>query len=308
MLVKSMGAKNPGKGAVMANPKYEAFLKVAEVGSFKRAAEELGYTQAGISYMIAALEQDMGVSFFSRERTGATLTPDGRALLPLMQGVRNSERALRARLDDIHHLESGTVRIAAFASVAIHWLPGIVKEFLGAHPKIDVQISCVEDQSEVEERLMNGDFDCAFLVLPASHESLHCVPLAQDPIFAVVARSHPLARAPFFPTDALAHEPYIEVRGSAHSEFDALFERHGVKPSTRFVLDNDFAAMGMVSEGLGFSLFAKLMLRDAPFDLALVPPEIPTHRELAIGLRSRDTASVATKAFVECARDWVKAR
>ena len=81
-----------------------------------------------------------------------------------------------------------------------------------------------------------------------------------------------------------------------------------MRPHTRFVLDNDFAAMGMVSEGLGFSLFAKLMLRDAPFDLARIEPEIPTHRELAIGVRSHDTASIATKAFIECVRDWVDAQ
>lgn len=292
----------------MNNSKYEAFLKVAEVGSFKGAAEELGYTQAGISYMIAALEKEMGVVLFARERTGATLTPDGRAILPLVQNVHNTERSLQTRLNEMHHLDSGTVRIAAFASVAIHWLPAIVREFSEKHPKIDLQISCIEDQSEAEERLMSGDFDCAFLVLPAAHDQLSCIPLAQDPIYAVVAHDHPLAKAPFFPTEALKNEPYIKVRGSAHSEFDALFERHGVRPCTRFVLDNDFAAMGMVSEGLGFSLFAKLMLRDAPFDLARIEPEIPTHRELAIGVRSQDTASIATKAFIECVRDWVDAQ
>ncbi len=289
----------------MSVQKYEAFLKVVETGSFKRAAEELGYTQAGISYMISALEKEMGAALFSRERSGATLTPDGRSVLPLIQGVHNSERALQTRLDEMHHLESGTVRIAAFASVAIHWMPGIVRAFLDEHPRIKLEISCIEDQAEVEARLASGDFDCGFLVLPAANPRLFCIPLAQDPIYAVVAHDHPLAKASFFPTDALASEPYIEVRGSAHSEFDALFERHGVRPRTRFVLDNDFAAMGMVSAGLGFSLFARLMLRDAPFDLALVEPEIPTHRELAISLRSYDAASIATKAFVECVRAWV---
>ena len=292
----------------MGNSKYEAFLKVAEVGSFKGAAEELGYTQAGISYIIASLEKEMGTALFARERTGVTLTPDGQELLPLVQNVCNTERSLQTRLDEMHHLESGTVRIAAFASVAIHWLPGIVSEFLKQHPKVDLHISCIEDQAEVENHLLNGDFDGAFLVLPAAHEQLFCIPLAQDPIYAVVAHDHPLAQASFFPAEALANEPYIKVRGSAHSEFDALFDRHGVHPKTRFTLDNDFAVMGMVSEGLGFSLFAKLMLRDAPFDLAFVEPEIPTHRELAIAVRSYDTASIATKAFLECVRAWVAAQ
>lgn len=289
----------------MPNQKYEAFLKVVETGSFKRASEELGYTQAGISYMIAALEKEMGTALFSREHSGASLTPDGATLLPWIQSVCNSERALQTRLDEMHHLESGTVRIAAFASVAIYWLPGIVRRFSEDHPMVDLLISCVEDQSEAEERLAGGDFDCAFLVLPTQKTDLYSIPLALDPLYAVVSRDHPLADAPFFPTEALANEPYIEVKGSAHSEFDAVFDRHGVKPNRRFLLDNDFAAMGMVSEGLGFSLFAKLMLRNTPFDLAFIEPEIPTHRELAITVRSYDVASIATKAFVECVRNWV---
>lgn len=291
----------------MANQKYEAFLKVVETGSFKRASEELGYTQAGISYMIAALEKDMGTALFTREHSGVSLTPDGASLLPWVQSVCNSERALQTRLNDMHHLESGTVRIAAFASVAIHWLPGIVKQFLADHPMVDLSISCIEDQTEAEARLLAGDFDCAFLVLP-TQANLYSIPLVQDPLYAVVSRDHPLANAAFFPTESLANEPYIEVKGSAHSEFNAVFERHGVKPTRRFVLDNDFAAMGMVSEGLGFSLFAKLMLRSAPFDVAFIEPEIPTHRELAISMRSYDTASIATKAFIECVRNWVGTR
>lgn len=288
----------------MSNQKYEAFLKAAETGSFKRAAEELGYTQAGISYMIAALEKEMGTALFTREHSGVTLTVDGRELLPWMQAVCNSERALQTRLDEMRSLEAGTVRICAFASVAIHWLPGIVEDFARKHPHIDLGISCIEDQGKVEASLENGDFDCAFIVLP-THEYFFSLPLALDPIYVVTSPNHPLASAPFFPTEALASEPYIEMRTDAHDEFDALFERHGVRPATRLSIDNDYAVMGMVAKKLGFSLFPRLMLRNAPFELARIEPEIPTHRELAIAVRSYEQASFATRAFIECTQSWV---
>ena len=57
----------------MANQKYDAFLTVARLGSFKAAAEELGYTQAGISYLVNALEKGAGTdALFARIRRRAS--------------------------------------------------------------------------------------------------------------------------------------------------------------------------------------------------------------------------------------------
>ena len=69
----------------MANQKYDAFLTVARLGSFKAAAEELGYTQAGISYLVNALEKELGLTLFLREYGGVHLTTEGREVLGLVR-------------------------------------------------------------------------------------------------------------------------------------------------------------------------------------------------------------------------------
>ena len=138
-------------------------------------------------------------------------------------------------------------------------------------------------------------------------EKFFVIPLVQDPIYVALAPHHPLAQEDFFPREALASEPYIKIRNPGYSEYDAVFDRHEVVPHTRFVMDNDFAVMGMVNKGLGYSLFPKLILRKAPFQLARIELEIPTHRELGIAMRSWDRASMAAKAFVETVRTWVAA-
>ena len=63
--------------------------------------------------------------------------------------------------------------------------------------------------------------------------------------------------------------------------------------------------MGMVNKGFGFSMFPQLVLESAPFELARVELEIPTHRELALAVRSHGLASMATKAFIEYVRQWM---
>ncbi len=289
----------------MPSQKYEAFVTAAQTGSFKNTAEKLGYTQAGISYMMNALEEELGTALFVRDHSGVRLTADGENLLPWIQDVRASEQALQTRIDEIRDMETGNVRVATFASVAIHWMPSIISEFLQLHPKMDFEFSCFENQDMMEQAIWNGHFDCGFVTLPTKL-SFHTVALLTEPIYVVVSPDHPLANEQTFPAEALAEEPYIKIYNDAYTEYDVIFERNGVQPNTRFVVDNDFAALGMVSKGLGFGLFPSLILKETSFDVAYLEPEKPIRREMALGVRSLQKASIATKAFLQFTQEWVR--
>ena len=89
---------------------------------------------------------------------------------------------------------------------------------------------------------------------------------------------------------------------------DAVFSNNRVEPHVRFTINNDYAVMSMVSTGLGFSVLPSLLLDTTPFPVAVVPPQKETHREIAIAVRSMDTAAAATRAFVETTRTWVAKR
>lgn len=288
----------------MGNQKYEAFLKVAETGSFKQAAHDLGYTQAGISYLVSTLERELDVPLLVRDYGAARLTSEGANLLPWVQKVCNSERQLEMRLSELKHLESGIVRVAAFTSTAIQWFPGIATSFLALHPGIDLQLICVDDEDALEEDVWRGDADCGFFVYPIKHD-LDAIPLRKDPLMVVLPPDHPLADAPFVPREALAEEPYIRLKSGTSAEMEALFRNNDAEPNVRFTIDSDYAVMSMVSAGLGFSVLPDLILRDAPFPLAIVEPEVETSREIAIAVRSMDTASVATRAFLDVTQNWI---
>ena len=288
----------------MANQRYEAFLNVAETGSFKEAAQAMGYTQAGVSYLVNALEKELDCLLFVRDYGGVHLTAEGEQLLPWIQDVSNAERRLSARIGEVRHLEAGTVHVATFTSTAIQWLPGIAKAFSAAHPGIELKITLDDDQEELEEMLWRGDADCGFVVAPLTHK-LHAIHLRQDPLLVALPTDHPLASAERFPFERMAEEPYIRLKSGRFSEIDAYFKQVGVEPRMRFNIDSDYAVMSMVSEGLGYSMLPGLILRDAPFPLAVLPPETPTERKVGIALRSMDAASAATRAFIDVARTWI---
>lgn len=290
----------------MNDQKYEAFIRVAETGSFKRAAEELGYTQAGVSYMITSLEREFGTPLFVREYGGTRLTAEGRELLPWIHSVRNSERQLAAKLDELKHLEGGSVRIATFTSTSIHWLPGITKLFHDRHPAIDLEFICNDNQDEVENMIWSGDADCGFFALPVDRE-LETVTLRHDPMLIVLPKDHPEAHAEYFSRAAMATYPCIKLDNGTYTEMDEVYLRNEVSPHVAFSIDNDYAALAMVAEGLGYSVFPELILREPLFDILCMQPEVPTSRELAIAVRSFDDASNATKAFVACTQEWIGA-
>lgn len=289
----------------MANPKYDAFLSVAQTGSFKRAAREMGYTQAGISYLVTTLERELDMPLFVREYGGARLTSEGADLLPLVQSISADERKLEARVAELKHLESGLVRVTSFTSTAIQWFPGIAKAFLARYPGIDLKLICVDDENEANSLVWNGGADCGFFVYPLKRD-LEAISLRRDPLLVVLPPDHPLASAPAFPREALESEPYIQLMSNNKpAEMEALFRANGVEPNVRFTVDSDYAVMSMVSGGLGFSVLPDLILRDPPFPLAIVPAEQETSREIAIAVRSMSSASAATRAFLDVTQEWI---
>ena len=105
----------------MSVSKYQMFLKTVECGSFSRAAEELNFTQSGVSHAVQALEDELGITLLSRNRGGVVLTADGRALLPRVEALCAAHHALMQSAADLKGLDAGLVKVATFSSVSAHF-------------------------------------------------------------------------------------------------------------------------------------------------------------------------------------------
>jgi DNA-binding transcriptional LysR family regulator len=133
----------------MSIQKYEAFLKIVEMGSLTKAAQALGYTQSGISHMLNALEKEWSLILLSRDRSGIRLTSDGLQTLPFMRNICDMHHELINELENLHGLQSGLIRIGTFTSVAVHWLPDMIKTFQDKYPNINFEL-LHGDYTEIE--------------------------------------------------------------------------------------------------------------------------------------------------------------
>ena len=289
----------------MDHSSIRTFLAVAEEGSFRKAAARMGYTQAGVSYIIHNMEEEFGLSLFLRTRSGVSLSPEGKALLPLLRQMESDSRTLEEKVRELQGLEQGTLRVQVFDSISIHWIPGILQAFKRDFPGIAVELISEEDSTRAEEMVSSGEVDCGFFLTDVT-SPLDVFALHEESMMAIVSTDHELAAAESFPVAKLGDYLYISMKFDHHTGLSEIFERHGAQPNIAYCMDNDYAAMAMVSKGLGYGIFPQLLLQDVPYELVCLEFDVPQKRTIRIGTRSMENASKACLKFMEYTRRWVK--
>lgn len=283
----------------------KVFLSVVEQGSFRKTAEELGYTQAGVSYIIHNLEKELGLVLFSRNRSGVVLTTEGRALLPQLRQLEIDHRQLQMTVNELKGLEKGKLRVQIFDSISIHWLPGIIQTFKRDYPGIEIELISEEDSLKAEEMVATGEADCGFF-LTEVNANIDVFPLKTESLLAIVAPDHELASEEVFPTAKLGEYPYISMKYDNNTGIKELFANYNTSPKTAYCMDNDYAAMAMVNKGLGYCIFPELLLQDVPYELRCLEFDEPQKRTIYIGTRSLRSASKVCLKFIEYTRRWVE--
>jgi len=287
----------------MAVSKYEIFIKVAELGSLTRAAEQLGYTQSGVSHVINGLEEEFGFALFSRGRGGAKLTPDGERVLPAVRSVIAGEERLRQTVAAIRGLDAGTVRVGAFTSVAVHWLPGMIKTFAEDYPNIEFGLSN-GDYHDVEQWLTEGSIDLGFISLPTKLDC-RCIPLLEDRLMLVVPKNHRLADVEVCPLSELENETFISLLENSDHDMRKVLRQAGVHPNVRYVTKDDYAMIAMVENGLGVSIMPELLLRGRTADVRVLELENAPTRTIALAIPEISLESPCASRFVDYVQQWV---
>lgn len=276
---------------------YLSFVKTVEYGSFTKATEILNYSQSGISRMIGDLEKDWKVVLLERGKDGVKLTSDGLTLLPYARSLVAEYEKLQMQVDELNGLQSGLIRIGTFSSVATHWLPNIIKEFQKDYPHIDYEL-LLGDYAEIEEWVIEGRVDCGFLKLPTCPD-FETIFLEEDKLLAVIPEDHPLADCEKFPIAALCDGPFILLEKGENSEVSEIFRRCGLTPKVHFTTWDDFSIMSMVESGLGVGILPQLILRRTPYRILTKELDVPAYRSIVLAMRSKKTASLAVKRFIE---------
>lgn len=287
----------------MSLKKYEAFAKTVELGSLTKAADALGYTQSGMSHILNSLEAELGFSVLLRNRGGIRLTAAGEQLLPKIREILQKKNELDQMISYIAGDSVGSVRVGAFTSVAVNWLPGIIKEYQSSHAAVEIKMFN-GDYHDVEHWLEHGNIDVGFLALPGP-AGISCIPLMEDPLVVILPKGHPLAQYEQIPIALAAKEPIISLLESSSQDVTRALGRAGVKPDIKYATKDDYAIIAMVRAGLGISIMPQLLLNSHSEDVVVRQLSPAASRTIALGYPQSRQHIPAVESFCRCVEKWV---
>ena len=242
----------------------QAFLEIARLQSFTKAAERVHISQAGLSMMVKELEEQIGTRLFDRTTRSVMLTDGGRRLQAVASGAVQELEALATSFGALNARAVSTLRVAATPLVSASLLPSVFKAFALSHPKVVIQLADVE-LGEVRRRVIEGEADIGlgFFFKPA-------VGMARSPLFRFrlmhvsPAQPNRAGLAGSVPWKALADATLISL--PRDNPIQILIEDHlaaiGRAHEDRLVVNLFGTIVGMVEAGLGTAVIPSFALAD----------------------------------------------
>lgn len=283
----------------METARCKAFLAAAETGSFSKAAEALSYTPSGVNQLVTALEKELGFPVFRRNTKGVTLTENGELLLPTVREFLRQEDRIFELSAEMNGLLIGSVTIASYSSIATHWLPAVIRAFQQDYPQIRIKLMEGIWQ-EVSKWLDDRAADIGFF---SYQEGMpyDFIPLAEDPMLALLPKDHPLAQAETYPLENCKYDRFIMPALGCDDDVEALFAKNGIEPNVQFTTLESLSVMSMVEQGLGMSVMNKLITEKRICDIVMLPIDPPSQITLGVAMNSKADVSPAVKMFLKYA-------
>lgn len=193
---------------------YKVFYETARHASFSTAARELYISQSAISQCIRQLEQDLNVQLFVRSRRGVTLTKEGMLLFQKVESAMQSIEQGETLLARLHHLDSGSLMIAAGDTITKHFLLPYLEKFHTMYPGIRIEMAN-SYSSRMLQFVKEGKAELAFVNLPIADEELSIVPCMEiQDVFVCGPEYKTKGR---YTWDEIAKEPLILLETNSAS-------------------------------------------------------------------------------------------
>lgn len=277
---------------------FEAFAKVARLGSFARASEALGLSQPALSQTVAQMERLLGLQLFQRTTRSVRVTPEGAFLLPRAEAIVAGVGDLVRAVQDQHRQRQSRVSVGSLPSLATGLLPDILRRCRECHP--GARVAVTDGTSELlYAGVEGGQLDLAISSRLPDHPGVSFRPLLRERFFLVLRRDHPLARRRVVGwRDALRHDFIAFLRGSGgQAAIEEALARAGLAMNPVMTLAQSNTVLGMVEAGVGITALP-LMGCPAPDHRTLTSRTLsgPTV-EREVGLL-RDTSRQPTAAML----------
>jgi DNA-binding transcriptional LysR family regulator len=251
----------------------ETLLAVQETGSFTAAADRLHTVQSNVSDQIRQLEEELGVSVFTRGRRGAVPTEFGALVLERARHVRRELEDLRTDLSMLQGLQTGHATLGAVGTISRWLVPAVVADLRRQAPALSLRVT--EGASErLAAEVAERELSQAVVTEPVIDSRLHVEHLLDEDLVGLVPASLDFPAVGPVPLSALAAESMIlpPLGNPLRSEVESAARDQGLTLSVPLEVEGVRLIADLVAAGAGVSIIPE----------TAVPPREPGLRSVAI--------------------------
>lgn len=277
----------------------QAFVAIAEHGSFSAAAERLHLTQPAISKRIALLEEQLKAPLFDRMGRHVVLTQAGQLLLGRATLILGEVAAAQRAIADLQGDIQGKLSIATSHHVGLHYLPPYLREFSLKYPQVKLDLHFLDSEQAYHE-ILQGRFDIAIITLALQEDTrLQSETLWHDQLHFVVAPTHTLAMQPQLHLDDLSQHPAIMPDTNTYTTqlIKNLFDQQQLPLNIGMVSNHLDTIKMLLSIGLGWGVLPRRIVDNELHILDINQP--PIMRPLGYIHHSQRTLNNAARVFLE---------
>ncbi len=291
----------------------KAFLAAYDLGSFTAAAAKLETTQASVSELIARLEQEVGLSLFTRG--GRRLIPTNAAVElrdHAQQSVTSFDNGIQA-LQSIASLEGGVCTFGVLRNAGYYDLSDLVQRFHKRYPKVKVRLVGL-NSSLVAESVANGEIEAGLVVLPVLEKGLIVKPLFRDEVlYASASRSPrrgPMTMEEFAQSKIILYDAYAGWNDPTRKQIQERAQLRGLKIDPDIEVEHVETALSLVATGAADTIVCRTIAEGPGFpqNIKTVSFAEPLYDTLALVQRESSFLSPATRRIAELAERTLLAK
>ena len=289
----------------------QAFIAIADHGSFQKAGEKLHLTQTALTRRLQNLEALLGVKLVERTTRSVALTRIGQEFLPQGRRLLSDLAAALTEIRETGKAERGDVSIACVPTVGVQYLPRIIQEYSARHPNNRIKI-LDHASAGVAEAVLRREAEFGINIGGPHHPELAIVPLLEDRFVLICRDDHPLAKRKKLSWKQLEPHPLIFVGAVSGNRplLDSALEARNLKLQSYYEVQRSSTALGLVAEGVAAAIVPSLAIQRGAYPsiqvVALTDPVVS--RSLVLVSRKGSHLSPAAQALYDMIAGQAKPR
>ena len=279
----------------------QAFVLVADLGGFSKAADQLHLTQTALTRRIQKLESYLAVRLFDRTTRSVQLTVTGRDFLPQARRLVSEMSFAVEHLKDLSRLGKGNVAIACIPTMAHHILPAVIRGYAATYPGNRIRI--IESSApEVNRTVLRDQAEFGITLELERHPDLLEEPLLQEPFMFYCRAEHPLSGRPSVTWKDLRQAELVMVGGQSGNRalLDHQLARNRLSLTGTYEVEHLSTAIGLVNAGVGATILPYSTIQDGTYPLLRRLPLVAPVIKRRVVLIRRRNASLSPAAANFC--------